>query len=258
MIARLRLAGFFASSVVMNAVAVAAICHTLHGDVLPARLQLLTGESALQVRLVPAMPNQRRAPRAEPRVEPVERFQAREPTVSEPPPRPVAERALRSPSRVTFEPVCTRPVRARPVAAERPDRRVRRRALVRPDRPRGQPRFEHDARVDAPAAQHEADARPKGARTPVRVRGLTRPTYPRGSRRRGEEGTVVFSVEVRTDGSRGEVRRERSSGFPRLDRAARRALERATFLPARLNGRPVASRRTFSFRFQLVDAGQSP
>ena len=92
----------------------------------------------------------------------------------------------------------------------------------------------------------------------MRVRGLTRPAYPRVSRRRGEEGTVVFSVEVRADGSRGEIRLERSSGFSRLDCAARRALARATFLPARLNGRPVASRKTFSFRFQLVDTGQSP
>lgn len=67
------------------------------------------------------------------------------------------------------------------------------------------------------------------------------PAYPPLSRRLGEEGRVVLRVYVHADGSAGAVEVRETSGFERLDRAAREAVARWRFLPARQGERPVAA-----------------
>ncbi len=96
-----------------------------------------------------------------------------------------------------------------------------------------------------------ADLREKGVDSPARAANLPRPTYPLYSRRRGEEGRAVLLVEVRPDGSVGKVEVVESSGHRRLDRAALRALQRATFIPAKQGGRPVAAWQRIAFVFRL-------
>lgn len=59
------------------------------------------------------------------------------------------------------------------------------------------------------------------------------PLYPPLSRRLGEQGHVLLRVHVARDGSATQVLLNRSSGFGRLDAAARRAVERWKFVPAR-------------------------
>jgi protein TonB len=59
------------------------------------------------------------------------------------------------------------------------------------------------------------------------------PLYPPLSRRSGEQGRVQLRVHVTPDGGASEVLLGRSSGYPRLDAAARRAVERWKFVPAR-------------------------
>jgi len=113
-------------------------------------------------------------------------------------------------------------------------------------------------REPAPAPRESKEVRGdlarKGVDTPARTAGLTRPKYPWISRLRGEEGTVVLSVEVRADGSCGRVRMVTSSGHRRLDRAALESLKRAKFIPAVRRGRPMTQTKDFKFVFRLKDA----
>ena len=67
------------------------------------------------------------------------------------------------------------------------------------------------------------------------------PAYPALSRRMGEQGRVLLRVFVHADGSAGQVEIRESSGFERLDRAARDTVTRWRFVPARQGERPVAA-----------------
>lgn len=61
-------------------------------------------------------------------------------------------------------------------------------------------------------------------------------SYPSESNRRRERGTVLLRVLVDALGRPAEVRVERSSGFERLDDAARSAVMKALFRPYEVNG----------------------
>jgi len=87
--------------------------------------------------------------------------------------------------------------------------------------------------------------------TPARVLVLSKPAYPAFSRRKGEEGRVRLSLEIRENGKVQRVELLRSSGYSRLDRAAVRAAKAASFVPARRAGHPVASAKKISFTFKL-------
>jgi protein TonB len=67
------------------------------------------------------------------------------------------------------------------------------------------------------------------------------PAYPSISRRLGEHGRTLLRVFVEADGSAREVHVHASSGYPRLDRAARAAVERWQFSPAREGERAVGA-----------------
>lgn len=62
------------------------------------------------------------------------------------------------------------------------------------------------------------------------------PVYPKESQRRREYGTVVLWVLVDASGRPAQVEVERSSGFSRLDAAARAAVEKFLFRPYEVNG----------------------
>jgi protein TonB len=59
------------------------------------------------------------------------------------------------------------------------------------------------------------------------------PAYPAMSRKLGEEGTVLLRVLVSATGDALNVELDRSSGHARLDDAARRAVRKWRFVPAR-------------------------
>lgn len=67
------------------------------------------------------------------------------------------------------------------------------------------------------------------------------PAYPPLSRRLGERGRVLLRVYVRPDGSAREVHVHASSGYTRLDRAAKEAVEHWQFVPARRGDEPVGA-----------------
>ena len=62
------------------------------------------------------------------------------------------------------------------------------------------------------------------------------PVYPAESRRRRERGTCLLRVMVDTSGRPAQIQVERSSGYDRLDSAAREAVEKALFHPYEVNG----------------------
>jgi protein TonB len=62
------------------------------------------------------------------------------------------------------------------------------------------------------------------------------PVYPRESQRRREHGTVILRVLVDPAGRPAQIRVERSSGFERLDAAAREAVAKFLFRPYEVNG----------------------
>jgi protein TonB len=62
------------------------------------------------------------------------------------------------------------------------------------------------------------------------------PVYPHESSRKRERGTVVLRVLVDATGRPSQIQVERSSGFARLDDAARDAVQKALFRPHEVNG----------------------
>jgi len=62
------------------------------------------------------------------------------------------------------------------------------------------------------------------------------PVYPAESKRKRERGTCVLRVMVDSNGRPAQIQVERSSGYERLDSAAREAVEKALFHPYEVNG----------------------
>ena len=77
------------------------------------------------------------------------------------------------------------------------------------------------------------------------------PVYPPMSRRRGEQGKVLVLVEVTPGGIAGEVSLRQSSGYPRLDEAALKAVRGWLFAPARLGADAVAATVVVPITFRL-------
>ncbi len=93
----------------------------------------------------------------------------------------------------------------------------------------------------------------KGVLTEAQPFKAVSPTYPRISRRRGEEGTVSLSIEVLKSGKAGTVYVIQSSGHNRLDESALRAAKKTKFVPATQFGKKIDSIMTLSYTFCLSD-----
>lgn len=77
------------------------------------------------------------------------------------------------------------------------------------------------------------------------------PVYPDESRMAHEEGVVILRVEVTASGETARVSLKQSSGFFRLDQAARQAVKRWRFHPGTVAGVPVPSEADVPVRFKL-------
>ena len=82
-----------------------------------------------------------------------------------------------------------------------------------------------------PAIEHQA-ATPDSEPSAITYGNTTRVAYPRESLINHEHGTVILRVLVGADGTVQAVEIEKTSGFSRLDRAARDAVRGWTFHPA--------------------------
>jgi protein TonB len=105
-----------------------------------------------------------------------------------------------------------------------------------------------DSAPTAPAAPA-----PQGVRVAAAVSSThcEKPEYPAASRRNEEEGVVRLKFLIGTDGKVMQSQIEKSSGFKRLDEAARDALSRCQFRPGTVDGQPEVSWATINYKWQL-------
>ncbi|MFM2057082.1 MAG: hypothetical protein RLY71_1467 [Pseudomonadota bacterium] len=90
-------------------------------------------------------------------------------------------------------------------------------------------------------------------RTPAvaNASGCEKPEYPSASRRLEEEGTVSLRFLVGVDGKVLQAEIEKSSGFKRLDEAARTGLSRCQFKPATVDGKPEQGWASLKYTWRL-------
>ena len=81
------------------------------------------------------------------------------------------------------------------------------------------------------------------------------PVYPRDAAMHGEQGTVGLIVQVAPDGHPADIQIASSSGYPELDAAARRAVERWHFRPGQADGHAASSVFNQQITFEL-DGGR--
>jgi len=77
------------------------------------------------------------------------------------------------------------------------------------------------------------------------------PAYPPLSRRMGEHGRVLLRVHVTPEGSPAQIEIRESSGFERLDKAARDTVQRWRFVPAKQGDRGVSAWVLIPISFSL-------
>jgi protein TonB len=105
---------------------------------------------------------------------------------------------------------------------------------------------------EAPAAVQTAPADSGyGESRTLAYDGTLRLAYPPASLRAREQGTVVLRVLVDADGNVQRSEIARSSGFPKLDAAAREAVGRAHFRPVLRDGKPMPAWGLVPIDFRL-------
>lgn len=77
------------------------------------------------------------------------------------------------------------------------------------------------------------------------------PAYPANARRMGEEGKVLLRVQVTPEGNAETIEVQQSSGSPRLDDAALKAVRQWRFIPAKRGDTPIQSWVTVPLIFAL-------
>jgi protein TonB len=106
--------------------------------------------------------------------------------------------------------------------------------------------------VTAPVAAPPAPATPRLITSGVEYLQSPAPVYPAMSKRMGEQGKVVLRVLVNDKGLPEQVQVHASSGFARLDEAARQAVLRALFKPHVEEGRAVPVYVLVPLNFKLA------
>ena len=164
----------------------------------------------------PPEPEPIEKPKPEPKPKPKPKPKPLEKPKPQPVPQPQPEKAITPPPEPNPEPVATEP----------------------PPPPKATDSSAEGAPVTVP-------------RVDANHRNNPAPAYPRMSRRRGEEGTVLLELMVRKDGTVNEVRIKESSGYPRLDKSAKEAVRRWKYNPATRGGEPIDYRYLQPVTFSL-------
>ena len=94
--------------------------------------------------------------------------------------------------------------------------------------------------------------------TSINASSCEKPEYPSASKRLEEEGTVQLKFLVGEDGKVIESAIEKSSGFRRLDEAARQSLSKCTFKPGIKDGVAVESWASMKYTWRLGLVSQLP
>ncbi len=98
---------------------------------------------------------------------------------------------------------------------------------------------------------------------PSYLPGNQKPEYPKASLRSGEEGTVILRVLIQADGTAGRIEIANTSGFPRLDESAIKAVKTWKFRPATKKGAVIAKTMEIPVTFrqpieELVSQAKPP
>lgn len=109
-----------------------------------------------------------------------------------------------------------------------------------------------------PRVLRDETAQVLGVRTSVRYRDSLRPPYPKRAREMGWQGTVLLRVEVKGDGTVGEVSIRRSSNHAILDEAAQTAVAGWRFAPLMDGGFSMSTIVDVPVRFDLKDYREYP
>ncbi len=80
---------------------------------------------------------------------------------------------------------------------------------------------------------------------------LTEPPYPVSEIRLGHEGTVLLALQILPNGRVGEVRIDKSSGFPKLDESAAREARKWRMKPGTSDGTAMSMWKRVPIKFQL-------
>ncbi|MEY4593212.1 MAG: hypothetical protein RIR18_2107 [Pseudomonadota bacterium] len=108
--------------------------------------------------------------------------------------------------------------------------------------------------IEAPAIPLPAGPVAMSSELSVACAQRDAPKYPDFSRRMGESGLVVLSVELNELGLVASAKIHRSSGFFRLDEAAMAAVKNWRCTPAQRSGQAVRATALQPFRF-VIDGG---
>jgi protein TonB len=105
----------------------------------------------------------------------------------------------------------------------------------------------------SPPAPTAAAAKSEPVRTGAVVNSANceKPEYPSASRRMEEEGTVSLRFLIGPDGKVIQSEIEKSSGYKRLDEAARAGLSRCQFRPATVDGKPEQAWASMKYTWRL-------
>jgi len=166
-----------------------------------------------------------------------------------PPPAKAAEpvKAAEAPKASSAPPPA---LAAKPAAAPETVREAERPVAAEPARSDARAVADASRASAAPAASTNAASASRAApRTAVIVdaRACVPPKYPANSYLSGESGSVLLALLVGNDGRVIESKVQKSSGFPDLDKAARKALSQCKFKPAGSDGQgePVWATMTY-------------
>lgn len=102
-----------------------------------------------------------------------------------------------------------------------------------------------------PAPTQAVKSEPVRTGAVVNSANCEKPEYPSASRRMEEEGTVSLRFLIGTDGKVIQSEIEKSSGYKRLDEAARAGLSRCQFRPATVDGKPEQAWASMKYTWRL-------
>ena len=182
--------------------------------------------------------DQRPDMRSEPRPEPAK---AMPPPVLKPP-TPTVKTPPPSPAPTVVEPVVAPPV-ASPANAIA--------AVNNPPAPVSASAAPAPASATATPTAAAKPATPARTTANVNMTQCEKPAYPSASRSMEEEGTVALRFLVGVDGKIVQSEIEKSSGYKRLDEAARAGLSKCQFKPATVDGKPEQAWTTIRYVWRL-------
>ncbi|KRP53735.1 energy transducer TonB [Pseudomonas synxantha] len=157
---------------------------------------------------------------------------------SPPPPEPIVQPVVEPPPPVEDE-LAVKPPPPKPIPKPKPVVKPVPKPVAKPvEQPPAPPAPPQPVAAPAPPAPPA----PKPVTPASASAGYLKnpaPEYPSLAMRRGWEGTVLLRVHVLASGRPGEVQIQKSSGRDQLDDAARAAVKRWSFVPAKQGNDPI-------------------